>query len=221
MITWSDIDTVFLDLDGTLLDLNFDNHFWLEIAPMEYARKNQIPLDKAKNSIYKRMNDLRGTLDWYCIEFWSNELNLNIFELKHKASHLIKKRPGVDDFLLFLNKTNKKPTLITNAHPKSIEIKMIKTNISKYFGNIISSHDLGKPKEEYDFWTSLNNIHPFNKDRTLFIDDNKDVLRAARYYGIKHLMTILVPDLTKKSLDPEEFYGLDDFTDIYHPNTLV
>ncbi|HBT55971.1 MAG TPA: haloacid dehalogenase, partial [Pseudomonas sp.] len=33
MLNWNAIDTVLLDMDGTLLDLHFDNHFWLEHMP--------------------------------------------------------------------------------------------------------------------------------------------------------------------------------------------
>ncbi len=30
---WSRIDVVCLDMDGTVLDLRFDNRFWLEMLP--------------------------------------------------------------------------------------------------------------------------------------------------------------------------------------------
>ncbi|MEK9134555.1 MAG: haloacid dehalogenase, partial [Pseudomonadota bacterium] len=30
MVAWNNLDTLLLDLDGTLLDLHYDNHFWLE-----------------------------------------------------------------------------------------------------------------------------------------------------------------------------------------------
>jgi putative hydrolase of the HAD superfamily len=36
-IDWSRIDTVLLDMDGTLLDLRFDNWFWQELIPSRYA----------------------------------------------------------------------------------------------------------------------------------------------------------------------------------------
>jgi len=45
MIDWSKINCVFLDLDGTLLDLHFDNHFWLEYVPRCYAEKHDLSLD--------------------------------------------------------------------------------------------------------------------------------------------------------------------------------
>ena len=37
MLDWSRIDTVLLDMDGTLLDLNFDNYFWQKHLPLRYA----------------------------------------------------------------------------------------------------------------------------------------------------------------------------------------
>src|SRR5688572_6670841 len=33
MIDWNAVDTVLLDMDGTLLDLHFDNYFWLTHLP--------------------------------------------------------------------------------------------------------------------------------------------------------------------------------------------
>ena len=33
MLNWSKIDTVLLDMDGTLLDLHYDSHFWLNVIP--------------------------------------------------------------------------------------------------------------------------------------------------------------------------------------------
>ena len=42
MIDWDSIDTVLLDMDGTLLDLHFDNYFWTEHLPDIYSRKHQL-----------------------------------------------------------------------------------------------------------------------------------------------------------------------------------
>jgi len=39
-INWSEIDTILLDMDGTLLDLNFDLHFWMEYLPLVLANKH-------------------------------------------------------------------------------------------------------------------------------------------------------------------------------------
>ncbi len=37
-VDWSQVDTVLLDMDGTLLDLHFDNRFWNEHLPRCYAQ---------------------------------------------------------------------------------------------------------------------------------------------------------------------------------------
>jgi putative hydrolase of the HAD superfamily len=38
MFDWNTINTVLLDMDGTLLDLHFDNHFWLSLVPLELSK---------------------------------------------------------------------------------------------------------------------------------------------------------------------------------------
>ena len=48
MLNWSDIHTVLLDMDGTLLDLHFDNHFWLEHFPARYSEQHGIIVEEAK-----------------------------------------------------------------------------------------------------------------------------------------------------------------------------
>ena len=103
MIDWNDIESVFLDLDGTLLDLRFDNHFWVEFIPEHYAQHHQLAPEKARADVLARMKELRGTLDWYCTDFWSRELNLDIIALKAAKRHLIRTRPGAQAFLATLH----------------------------------------------------------------------------------------------------------------------
>jgi len=73
--------------------------------------------------------------------------------------------------------------LVTDAHPKSIALKIEKTRLAGHFEHIICSHELGVPKESADFWSRLQTIKPFDCQRTLFIDDNPRVLRTAQDYG--------------------------------------
>jgi FMN phosphatase YigB (HAD superfamily) len=45
---WEAIDTVLLDMDGTLLDLRFDNYFWMEFLPERYAERHGLTPEQAR-----------------------------------------------------------------------------------------------------------------------------------------------------------------------------
>ena len=78
MINWQQIDTVLLDMDGTLLDLHYDNYFWNEYLPDYYAKLHGLePLATRKNLV-ERFRSRLGELEFYCIEFWSNDLQLDL-----------------------------------------------------------------------------------------------------------------------------------------------
>lgn len=91
-LPWSAIDTVLLDMDGTLLDLHFDNHFWLEHLPQRYAERNGLSRAEADAVLEPLFREHAGQLNWYCLDFWSRELDLSIRELKHEVAHLISLR---------------------------------------------------------------------------------------------------------------------------------
>ena len=154
----SRIDTVLLDLDGTLLDLHFDNHFWLEYVPECYAKKHAIPLQQATELLMRRYAEVRGRLDWYCVEFWTRELELDIEQLKREVAHKIAVHPFVHDFLQAARRHGKRVVLVTNAHPVSVSLKMEKTELADYFDRIVNAHDLGLAKENAGFWEKLHDI---------------------------------------------------------------
>lgn len=202
-IDWNKIDTVLLDMDGTLLDLHFDNFFWLTHLPKRYAEHHDLCPDKATTELHARFKEKRGTLDWYCLEYWSQELSVNIRQLKEEIDHLIQERPFVQDFLQQMKTSGKQRILITNAHPQSLDLKLSVTGIKDELDRIYTSHQFGQPKESQQFWHALAQQHHFDPSRTLFIDDSIDVLRSARQYGITHLIGISQPDSKQapKTLD--------------------
>ena len=85
LVDWSAIDTVLLDMDGTLLDLGFDNWFWQEHLPREFAAARGLGLAAARAELEPRFRALAGTMEWYCIDHWSRELCLDIAALKRAA----------------------------------------------------------------------------------------------------------------------------------------
>ena len=124
MIDWNKIDTVLLDMDGTLLDLHFDTYFWLHHLPMRYAQIHGLDLEGAKHKIHSLIGQLEGSLQWYCFDHWSNMLGVDIVALKHEVTHKVQIRPFVTDFLIRLRDHKKKLILITNSHPKGLAIKL-------------------------------------------------------------------------------------------------
>ena len=214
MIDWNGVDSVFLDMDGTLLDLHFDNHFWLHHVPRRYAAARGMPFEAAQGELLAKYRSREGTLEWYCVDHWSRELGLDIALLKAEIDHLIAVHPHVVDFLEELEARGKRRVLVTNAHQKSITLKMEKTRLAGHFERVICAHDLGAPKESAEFWPRVQTLEPFDKRRTLFVDDSPSVLQAARNYGFRWLLAVLEPDSKAPPRAPGEFPAIRHFADL-------
>ena len=194
MIDWDAIDTVLFDMDGTLLDLHYDNYFWHEYLPEKWGARQGLDLIAAKAELLPRLQQRKGTLSWYCLDYWSTELGLDILELKRDLDHLIQLRPQAEALLRHVGELGKRRIMVTNAHQKLLDVKLAHTGIGVHFEAVISSHGLGLPKEDPAFWGALHARLAFDSERTLLLDDNQDVLRAAAQYGIRHLLAIQQPD---------------------------
>ncbi|NRA40860.1 MAG: GMP/IMP nucleotidase [Pseudomonadales bacterium] len=214
MLSWSAIDTVLLDMDGTLLDLHFDNYFWLQYVPQIYASKHQLDLASVTRDLHARFEAERGKIEWYCLDFWSQQLGLNIAELKLDLLDKIIIRPWVEEFLQALQASNKQVILLTNAHRDSLNLKMRVTKIQHYFDALVSTHDYGVPKEEQALWHALQQDFPFKPDATLLIDDTEAVLQSAKDYGIGHLLTLRQPDSQNPARSNLRFAVIDHFDEV-------
>lgn len=210
-LPWRDIDTVLLDMDGTLLDLHFDNHFWMEHLPKRYAEVHGVSLAMAQLELMPLFEKNAGTLNWYCTDFWSAELKLPVKELKVEIAHLIALRPDAETFLAAIKQAGKRVIMITNAHRDSLSLKMERLQLAPYFERLISSHDYGYPKENPQFWDALQDDIEFDPARSLFIDDTLPILRSAGRYGIGHLLAVREPDSRKGAKDTEEFEAVEDY----------
>ena len=212
MIDWQSVDTVLLDMDGTLLDLHFDNWFWQQHVPDCYARQLGLEQAEANRIIHDWITSHQGTLNWYCLDFWTAELGLEIAHLKRAAGDRISVRPGAETFLQKLKASDKQVIMVTNAHRDALHLKIARTGIDQYFDELVSSHDYGHPKEAQSFWQHLQRHLPFERDRALLVDDSLPVLHSARKYGIGQPVSILHPDssLPKRS-DTAPFPAIDDF----------
>ena len=214
MLDWTRIDTVLLDMDGTLLDLHYDNHFWLEHVPRRFGEKHGLTLEESKEALRGRYKCVEGTLDWYCVEYWTRELGLDIALLKEEVEHLIAVHPHVLDFLDAVRAAGRRLVLVTNAHGKSLNIKFRRTRLNGHFDSVICAHDIGLPKEQPHFWDRMQQVEPFAKDTALLVDDSLPVLRSARSYGVAQLLAVRNPDSRAPEKDVGEFPAIRSFREI-------
>lgn len=213
-IAWEQIDTVLVDMDGTLLDLAFDNFFWRELVPERYARLNGLSVPAAKTALAPRFDARVGTLAWYCLDHWSRDLGMDLKTLKREHRAHIRFLPGAPEFLAAVRGRGKRLCIVTNAHRDTFEVKAEQTGIDRLVDGVICSHDYRAPKESADFWASLEREVSFDAARTLLIEDSLAVLVTARAYGLEHTLAIRRPDSGEPARAIDGFVAVDGVIDL-------
>lgn len=188
--------TLMLDMDGTLLDLAFDNYVWTDLVPRRFAAANDMPYQEARDMLYAQFKAKQGQLDWYSLHHWAEFLKIDVLQLHYDVSHRIGYLPGALQFLRHVREQNVRVLLVTNSHPDLLEIKDAKTGLGDYFDGLYSSHDYGYAKENQQFWAALQDDVSFDPLTTLFVDDSAPVLESAREYGVEMLVRVTRPDTT-------------------------
>jgi GMP/IMP 5'-nucleotidase len=211
---WDSIDTLLVDMDGTLLDLAFDNFFWRELVPARFGERNGLPAAEARRVVTARFDGAQGTLAWYCLDHWTRELDLDLRRLKHGHRHLIRFLPGAERFLAAARSGGKKIALVTNAHRETLAVKIEQTGIDRLVDCVITAHDFATPKESAAFWPALQRHYPFDPERTLLIEDSLAVLAAARDYGLRRTIAIRRPDSTRPARRIDDFSAVDGVGDL-------
>ena len=213
-MNWQAVDLVMLDMDGTVLDLAFDNYFWGEVVPARYAERKGIAFEAAFAELRPHFEALRGTLPWYSLGHWSALTGLDLPRLKHEVRHRSGPLAGAPDFLRAVKASGRPLWLVTNADPHALDIKQMHSGLAAYFDRLVSSHYFEVPKEDARFWPRLAERFAFDKGRALYVDDNAAVLAAARDYGIAQLVAIRHPDSTRPARDVPGFTSVDRLADL-------
>ena len=94
--SWNDIKTVLLDVDGTLLDLHFDNSVWDNSLPEAFATKHNLSMSESRSNLYAHMRKVRGKIEFYSFDYWSSFTNIDIEKLHElsKEKLLLEKMPS-------------------------------------------------------------------------------------------------------------------------------
>lgn len=204
-IEWAAVETVLLDMDGTILDLAYDNYFWRRHLPLAFARRHGVAPAAAARELLQRFAALEGSLEWYCLDYWSQELALDLRALKQATATQIRYLPGAPGFLARARAMGLRLVLVTNAHPDTLAVKLERTGLAGQLDAIHSSHEFAMAKEEPEFWQRLATRERFDPARTLLLDDSLPVLRSAKRYGVQGLVTIGMPDTTRPVRHIDEF----------------
>lgn len=213
MLNWAKINYVILDMDGTLLDLHFDNYFWHSHIPAKYAAAHNMTLQAAQEYLHIETSKVSGKIQWYCLDYWTEKLDLPIVELKREIQHKIALRPDTLPFLDALKRANKKVVLVTNAHQDSLSLKVERTELDKHIDLLISTHQYGATKESQTLWQKLQADLKFNNDSTLFVDDSLTILDSAKKFGIQHLLAVANPDSQLPPVSEDNLKGYPYITD--------
>ena len=200
--------TLMLDMDGTVLDLAYDNYMWMHHVPERFAAKNGLEPAAAREQLYAKFNSMRGQIEWYCLDHWSNYLDLDVAQLHRDENHRIGYLPGAEDFLRAVRQQDIRVLMVTNSHSETLNIKDEITGITGHFDAIYTSHAFGHPKESQEFWRAMAKEEDFDPDTTLFVDDTARVLRSAATYGIGMLLEVTKPDTTADAREDSEYVGV-------------
>jgi len=174
-----------VDMDGVILDNTYDNNFWQNQIPGVISKNKNISFEDAKRLAVQIFNYKKNTKDWYDVDYWSNMLNVDIEAEKRSSISFdrIQLYEGVTETLNKL-KNNFILILITNAHRKTLNIKLEKYDLNPYFENMICAHELHYVKENIQLWYMLKSRFKLDYTKTLLIEDTINNIKVGLSAGI-------------------------------------
>ena len=190
MIKLNSTTAILLDLDGVILNLEYDIKFWESWLPDHVANQSNRSLEEIKAEIQAEIDIQRGTLNFYDLNYWDNLLNVDcmkiIKEQEEKCSYL----EGSYEALQKLSTLNNRMHIVTNGDPRVQEYKAETKNFLEFFDSIFYSMRAGYPKEEKEFWALARHNLNLDFEDAIFIDDDFKVITAAAKAGIKQVIWI-------------------------------
>lgn len=204
-----------LDMDGTLLDLAFDDFLWGEALPAALAARDGRPLGTVADAVKRELDAVYGTLAWYSFDHWQHVFDFDIAALERRHADRIRFLPGARGFLEDLSGRGIRAILATNAHPTSLALKRERTGLDRYLEACTSSHEFGHPKESEAFWHAFADAHGLDPAGAVLIDDNERVLDAAHKSGFSTAFCVARPAFGGAHRSASRFPLLGCFSEVY------
>jgi putative hydrolase of the HAD superfamily len=111
------------------------------------------------------------------------DIDIEAQKRSEKSFSRISLYDGVIDTLSVLkNKT--KMILITNAHRKTLNIKLEKYNLTPYFDEMVCAHELNYVKEDIQLWYMLRSKYRLDYEKTLLVEDTINNINVGLSAGI-------------------------------------
>jgi putative hydrolase of the HAD superfamily len=208
---WRGIETVLLDLDGTLLDRSFDDDFYFNVLPTHYADAHGMAVEQARERLIGLYRAVEGELNWTDLDYWSRTLGLDVPALKFSVRHGIAPHADALVFLEYLRQRRMPTYLVTNAHPKSLAIKMDKTGLDKYLDRIVTAFDVGCLKSRTEYWKNAQAILGFDPSTSLYVDDDEAALSSADKHGMRHLYLRSKPSSSLAAVGSSVYRSIETF----------
>ena len=190
MIKLNSTTAILLDLDGVILDIEYDIKFWESWLPEHMARKLNLSEEEAKSEILTKIEMQKGTLNFYDLNYWDDLLNIDCMQIikeKEEKCFYIK---GSYEALQKLSALQNPKHILTNGDPRIQEYKAETQNFLEFFDSIFYSMYVGYPKESKEFWTLARHNLNLDFEDTIFIDDDFKVVTAAAKAGVKQVAWI-------------------------------
>ena len=190
MVKLNSTTAILSDLDGVILDLNYDIKFWKSWLPEHVANQTNQSIEETQAEIQAEINKQRGTLNFYNLNYWDDLLNVDCMQIIKEKEEKCSYIEGSYESLQRLSTLENPKYILTNGDPRIQEYKAETNNFLEFFDSIFYSMHLGYPKESREFWAlARHNLNLDFKD-AIFIDDDFKVVTAAVKAGIKQVVWI-------------------------------
>ena len=184
MTKFNSTTAILSDLDGVILDLNYDMKFWQDWLPDALALSSGKTRSEIKAELVAMMKNQEASLNWYDLNYWDEYFKVDCLEIIKAQEERCSFLDGsVDALNKFAALPNPK-YILTNGDPRLFDFKSESANFLDYFDSHLCSMQVGYAKEQKEFWSLASQYLKLDLKNSIFIDDNFKVVTSAVKAGV-------------------------------------